>query len=249
MGELKTNALVLRSIDWSDSSSIVSLYSREDGRIDVVAKGARRSKSPFRGTLESLNLINAIIYTSPTRELQNLSQANIENSFHQIRADLDKMTYALAISELVYIFLRHSENDPVFFDFLIQLLNGISTSENPNVVFWYFLLKFSSYLGFKPDFENCTVCGQALPAGTVGYFSYSDGALTCTHCAGSHAFGNPLIPDARIYLLKLQRASHKLIADFPATSIAGFSITDFLVSYLRFHTGQSFELTSLKYLV
>ena len=106
MSQLKSEALVLKSMNWRDTSEVISLFTREAGRIDVIAKGSRTSKSQFRGILETLNRIETFIYISPTRSLQKLGQSSILNTYPKIRQDLECLSYAMGMLELVYFFFK-----------------------------------------------------------------------------------------------------------------------------------------------
>ena len=162
MKTIKTSAIVIRSINWSDSSRIATLFSREKGRVDVVAKGSRKIKSKFHGILESLNLIECVIYLSPKSELHTLGEVALENSFQSIRSDLEKTKSALSIVELIYLFFHYGDGDQIFFDFLKQLFYAIGQIKTPDIVLWYFMLKLSSYLGFKPEYKVCRICNKEV---------------------------------------------------------------------------------------
>ncbi|MFC2088796.1 DNA repair protein RecO, partial [Calditrichota bacterium] len=182
MSLIKTEAIVIKSMNWRDTSKIVSLYTREAGRIDVIAKGVRRKNHPHGSFLESLNHLETVIYISEKRELQNLGNTSQLNSFYKIRQDLNKTSFGLAILEIVNLFFSPGETDVVFFDFLISQINALNESSHPQVVFWFFILKISSYLGFKPRFENCQICKKLKDEDY--YFQVSSGAAYYKECAG-----------------------------------------------------------------
>ena len=120
MSQIKTSAFVLKSINWKDTSKIVSLYTREIGRVDVIAKGVRRKNHPQTANFEALNYLETIIYFSDKRELQNIGETTLINSFHKIRTDLEKTSVGLAILELIegvdrkYLEIHPREPDHTF---------------------------------------------------------------------------------------------------------------------------------------
>lgn len=246
MSLIKTEAFVLKSINWRDTSKIVSLYSREAGRVDVIAKGARRKNHPHGSFLESLNHLEVIIYVSEKRELQNLGNTTQINSFHNIRQDLDKTSFGLAILEIINLFFSPGETDTVFFDFLVTQLNALNETKQPQVIFWFFILKISSYLGFKPYFDNCRSCKKLKDEDH--YFQITSGATYCKDCAGENINFIHLTSKLFMYLNRLQKANHKNIVNFPAFSNENLAPFNFLLSYLRHHTEQKLELSSLKLL-
>jgi len=98
---IKTEALVLRSIPFQESSSIVRMFTREQGKIAVIAKGARRMKSGLRGFLEPLNYIEAIYYYKSTRDIQTLSKIDLIQSYFSNAPDIECNIYGMALLETV----------------------------------------------------------------------------------------------------------------------------------------------------
>ena len=86
----KTEVIVLKSINYGETSKILTLYSRTSGKISVIAKGARNIKSRFGGTLEPINYLAIVFYEKESRNIQYLSQVDIIEYFPQIKKDLEK---------------------------------------------------------------------------------------------------------------------------------------------------------------
>ena len=95
MALIKTEAVVLRTRKQGETSKILSLYTKNFGKISVIAKGARSIKSKYLGALETLNYISIIIYRKEQRSLQYLREADIIHSFPDIHAQLGKMAWLL----------------------------------------------------------------------------------------------------------------------------------------------------------
>jgi DNA repair protein RecO (recombination protein O) len=184
---------------------------------------------------------------SSSRQLQILGQTTLEASYQKIRLDYDKTAYAFAILELIDIFFQQGAVDPVFFDFLTVLFDEMSVIEDPRIIFWYFLLKLSSYLGFRPDFNYCKICSKELQTEQV-VFSIRDGITFCENCKSHLAEGWKLKAPDRIFFSKLQKINHR---DISATSLIvdeKFPYTDFMLLYLKYHSDEKLELSSLKLL-
>jgi DNA repair protein RecO (recombination protein O) len=247
MHQIKTSALITRSIDWRETSKIITLFCREEGRVDVIVKGARRKNSTYQGITETLNLVEAVIYFSPRRELQVLGNAALENSFQSLRADIEKLAYAFSILELINTFFLNSDSEPVFFDFVIYILQFIGKNTNPEVAFWYFILKLTSYLGFKPQWETCAKCGTQSKYNSI-YFSFSSGTILCDKCQ-KYAYEKEKISSKMIsYFKQLQDTHYRNLhyATIPKGSANAY--TEFLLEYLRYHTDQKLVLNGLNFL-
>ena len=248
MSELiKTQALILESIRWHESSKIVTLYTRQEGLLKVIAKGALRNKSQFAGRLETLNLVQCIISQKETRDLQILTQAEILEPFSALKADLHRLPYGLAMAELLKKVFEKGHKDEIFFDFLLTMLHALGLSRQPEIVFWYFLLKFVSSLGFKPDLKKCLSCGRTdFPQG--GWFVFKEGALLCPDCNGSVELSIHLTAPDIQFLRKLQSFNHRKIHEFSFPEPANTDLTSLLMRYLSFHVGREIILNSLKLL-
>lgn len=247
MSQIKTQAFVIKSIKWSESSKIVSLYTRENGRIDAIAKGVKRKNHPYGAYFESLNLLETIIYLSDNRELQNIGSTSLIESFLHIRANLEKTAVGLAMFELIDVFFQQGESDSVFFDFLLSQFRSLEKATNHQVVFWYFILKLLSYLGFKPHFEKCNSCGKVKNENY--YFQITSGSVYCKECIGAAPLFIKLNKDMHQNLNRLQKTNHKQISEFEIPPQFNFTQFNFLLDYLRHHTEQKVELNSLKMII
>jgi DNA repair protein RecO (recombination protein O) len=247
MSLIKTKAIVIKSIKWAETSKIVTLYTREYGCIKVIARGSRRIKSEYAGNLEPLNILEALIYVSAKRELQMLGQVSLVNSFPGLRTDLEKMAYALAILELIQIFIHYQEKEQIFFDFVYQLLDDLQKAQKPELVLWYFILKIASYLGFKPEFTICKICNKKVDQDFV-LFKINDGTIICNQCELSANNQQNILPRKTVnFLTRLQHTHYKKILEVTYPENNTFNYTKFLLFYLQFHTNQPINLSSLQY--
>ena len=247
MEQLKTLALVTRSMNWRETSKIVTLFTREAGRVDVIVKGARKKNSAYIGIIENLNLVEALVYISSRRELQILGNVSLEDSFHLLRADLKKTAYAFCIIELINTFFIHADSEPVFFDFLVYIIKFIEQEEKAELAFWYFILKLTSFLGFRPQFNKCYKCGKENFAGKRN-FSFSNGAVICNNCQNEIAGMHNIDGDMLLFFENLQKTNYRKLsqARLPADDYRNY--TDFLLEYLRYHTDQKLILHGLSLL-
>jgi recombinational DNA repair protein (RecF pathway) len=228
MSSIKSSAIVLKSINWRDSSKIVTLFTREEGKISVIAKGARQLKSRYQGVLESINLIEVVIYMSATRKLQILGQATLEDMYKDIRIDYEKTGYTFALLELTDIFFKEGSADTIYFDFLITLLSEISRISDPKIVF-------------------CATCNTSITT-EKSVFSMREGAVICRNCGSAPDMGWTLSNAVRESLSGLQKINHKGLSSAAINIDERFAYTDFLLTYLRFHSDEKLDLSSLKIL-
>ncbi len=98
---IKTDAFVLKSFKYGETSKIVTLFTKDHGKLNAIVKGVRNYKSRICGTMESMNYISAVIYLKESRDLQLVSNAEYKRSFKGIVNNIDKIEIAYNIIELL----------------------------------------------------------------------------------------------------------------------------------------------------
>lgn len=177
MGQiLRTEAVVLRNMDYRETSQIVTLFTREKGKVAVLAKGARRAKSQFGATLQPMAHIQALIYHKPSREIQTLGETSHVTLFNRIGKDLDKLSAGVRMVELVQALLQVEEENEQVFRLLVDTLHGLDRAEHRMDNLWpFFRLKLAGILGFDPYVRRGDIEGIE---GAWGYLSLETGAIT-----------------------------------------------------------------------
>lgn len=241
---IKTRALIINAIKWKDSSRIVTLFTENRGKIKVIAHGAAREKSPFRGKLETLNLVESILSFRESRSLQVLTELTVLSDFRILKSDFSKMACAFAVIEVIDHVFHEEETDSVFFDFLAVLLGNLEKTGQPKWIWWFFLLKIASYLGFKPDLDACAFCGQK-PVQKV-YFAIGKGVVYCSECLSGDEPVRVLDTEEYGTLLRIQHSHHKKIGlGITGEETGQCDLTGLLIDYLNTHLGYDLHLKSL----
>ncbi len=155
---IRTEAVVLRSLDYGETSQIVTLLTRERGKIGVIAKGARRTKSQFGATLQPMAYTQVVFYYKPTRELQILSESSHVESFHRLRRDLTSITIGLRIVELVDAIVEEESPQPDVFTLTMRALRWLNRTEERAANLWPFVqLRMAELLGIAPAIDRANV--------------------------------------------------------------------------------------------
>ena len=183
-----TEAVILTSMRYGDTSKIVTAYTRQYGRLSVIAKGAAAAKSKFGAALEPLCHCQLVLYKKDSRDLHLLSQADSICSFRGIQEHPGKLMLGFAVVEFVHAAVHGEEAHEQLFTLLGDALTRLERAErNPPGVLIRFLLDFSEAMGFAIDLEHCLRCRadlheEAAVQGRV-MFSLPEGAFTCSSCA------------------------------------------------------------------
>jgi DNA repair protein RecO (recombination protein O) len=152
---IKTEAVVLSKLNYGDSSSIVTLFTKEYGKLSAMLKGGRNPKSKLSLIVDPINYLEVIFYNNPSRDLQILSSADIKAHFPKIKDDLDKLKYAHSVIELVKNLSVEHEVNKKLFSGIIRILELMGEGkENPAVSFGRFFLFFLKELGYEFQLET-----------------------------------------------------------------------------------------------
>ncbi len=193
----KAVGYVIRTQDYGETSKILKVLTREAGMISLIAKGARRPRSPFGAALEPLCLSEFVYYDRAG--LKTLSQASLLRMHEELRRDYDRLTAALRCARFVHRLLEEDHVEERAFELFGELLGALSTEEDVRLYELAFPWKLLARLGVAPQWERCAVCGRDLSeaSGRIG-FSGEKGGLLCGGCrsaSGSEGEGEvPLAP-------------------------------------------------------
>jgi len=145
---VKTKAIVLRTVDYSESSIIATIFTHEKGKVAVIAKGARKPKSKFAAYLVPGQLIEAVFYYKQNRSVQTLSDVAYTYKLNSLRVDMEKMALTMSAMELTGQILHDNEVNEHLYQFLETFLNWTDKqSEVPALLFPYLQLRLAEYIG------------------------------------------------------------------------------------------------------
>src|SRR6266850_7936061 len=127
----KAQALVLRTTDWSESSRIATLWTREFGKVRVLAKGGRRLKSNFETALDLLTVCSIVFLRKSSGSLDLLTEAQVLQRFPRLRADLPALYAGYYLAELLADWTEDYDPHPVLFDEALSTLHDLGSTEVP----------------------------------------------------------------------------------------------------------------------
>lgn len=159
---IKTEAFVLGKINFRDSSNIVSLFTKNFGKLSVIVKGARSSKSKIGLTIDPPNHLAVIMYKKDSRELQLLTGSDIISHYSHLKSDLEKLKYSYAILELIKNLIPENEHNLKLFSGLERIFHLLNNSEeNAKILFGRFFMFFLTEIGYEIQLDECKSCGKS----------------------------------------------------------------------------------------
>lgn len=188
-----TDAVVLHTMNYLESSRIVRLATREAGVQSVLAKGARRPKSRFGSALDLFAQGSAHILLKPGRDLHTLAGFEVQRGRPALATDLARFTGASALAELALRF-AHDEAQPELFDALVRSLDELCSApgDRAREVALGAAWRLVATLGFAPSLDSCSVCHSAVARADMVRFHHRAGGVLCTTCVALHPGGRSI---------------------------------------------------------
>lgn len=187
MPAIRTQALVLRSVEVFETSSVLTLFTRELGKVSALAKGARRLRSPFQSALDLLSLCDIVLLHKASEALDLLTEAELVERFDSIRHDLSAVYAGCYISELLGELTHHHDPHPRLFDAAAVTLRHLGDPVLRPRRILRFELACLRELGLMPALDACVGCGEAVGfhGGAIA-FGLATGGVLCDRCRPGH---------------------------------------------------------------
>ena len=222
----RIQALVLKSAPLGEAGLLVTLYTRDAGKLKAVVRGARRPTSKMVGHLEPLNMVEMSLARSRPGGIDIITQVQILESFSSLKADLDTVSRGIYLAELVDGFGAEGSPNQELYSLLADTLQFLDSSPGTDLPLRYFELHLLKCSGFMPQLYRCVECGEELSP-EKHLFSPDVGGTLCLKCTPS---------DTRIMRLSVQTL--KVLRFIDRASLEELSI-------LRISTGLAVELKNL----
>ena len=232
MAVYKANALVLRRIPLGEKDKIVTLYTREYGKLAAVAKGARRTTSRLAGATEPLMLLRALL--AEGMNLDVLTQTEIRESFPLLRGDLGLILRATYACELLDKMTVERDPAPDAFDLLLSTLYVLQRAADPDAALHAYELQLMAQAGYEPRLDACARCGRDLPE-TGLFFSASRGGLLDPGCADATDDALPVAPETAAMMMRLlSEDDARALAQIELPPAVGEEMARLLRAHLRY---------------
>jgi DNA repair protein RecO (recombination protein O) len=232
---VKSDGLILKSMKYGDTSRIITVYTRDFGKISIIAKGARGKKSKFGSALEPLSSSHLVYYYKSERELQLLSQADLLKQFKTVIESEKKLMAAFAMIEYLNAVTLAEDPHPELFDLIHSSLSDLNDRmTNGAMELVDFLVKLAEGLGFALNFFQCSRCGTKLVVqNSVEHyveFVERDGGFLCHNCANDRAHSR-----IRIETIRVLQSSHNNSGQETISQTSFNEAIELLSLHLRTH--------------
>ena len=178
----KDDAIVLRTVEFSESSLVVTLFTREFGKVRGLAKGAKRLKGPFESALDLLACCRIVFLRKTSDALDLLTEAKLQRRFRLTGPELGGLYAGYYVAELLAEMTHDYDPHPELFDLAEETLAGLAAGEQIDKRLLRFELGALRELGHLPSLEGCAECAKPIEMTGRILFGLLDGGVLCRDC-------------------------------------------------------------------
>jgi DNA repair protein RecO (recombination protein O) len=202
----RAEAVVLRHSDWGESDRMLTLYTRQMGKVRAIAKGVRKVRSRKSGHLEPFTRVN--LQLARGRDLFIVTQAEAIDTYLGLRDNLVRLGYASYIVELLDRFTYDEDENPSLFRLLTDTLMRLHQESDPVLAIRYYEIRLLDQLGYRPELFRCVKCDAEIRPEDQ-YFSAAQGGVVCPRCGSSTPEARAVSMRALKYLRHFQRSAYE----------------------------------------
>lgn len=231
----RTHAVVLNRRDYSDADRIVTVFTPGLGKIDLIAKGIRKTTSRKAGHLELFT--HAALFIAQARTWDIVTEATTIENFRHLRESLEAIGCASYVGELVNSFTEADDDNLPLWDLLLFVLRELdeqshtTTPYDPPLLLRWFELHLLTITGFQPQLFQCLACEEPLTAVT-NFLNLSEGGVYCPDCAKGQHDVEPLEPDVLKVLRFLQSRDWSEVRSLVVRPLIMLRVENILYRYL-----------------
>lgn len=192
----RTQGLVLKKADRGESDQLLTVYTKDFGKIEVLGKGIRKISSKLRSGMETFYLSEIEFIQGKT--YKTLTDAILTEKFKSLRKDLAKLNIAYKITKILDSLIYGQEPDQRIWDLLLgvfkRLNKGDFKTKNPELIRYYFFWNLVSILGYNPELYHCAVCQEKLRPENL-YLNPKEGGVICQTCFKKEQLSKKIKPE------------------------------------------------------
>lgn len=183
MSLFKTSGVVIKVQDYKENDKLVWLFTEKFGKITAIAKGSKKSKSKLFAVTLPLCFGDYMVFKG--KNLYNLQEGKIQNSFQSLMGNLDKLTYSSYLCELIDIAMMDGESNVALYREFITTLYLLNTDAiDYELLIRSFELRLLKATGYGLMLDNCAICRKKLKV--ANYISLSNFGGICDECPKNH---------------------------------------------------------------
>lgn len=234
----KTEGIVLREIEYKDSDKLLTVLTRERGKLTIRARGVKRARSCSKAACQLLTFSEFTLFEQQGR--YTLTEATAKELFPELRGDLELLSLASYFAQVTDAVAQEEDPVPELLSLLLNCLYALGKLKLPQrLVKAVFELRLACVVGFLPDLRGCVVCGKQTP----DRFNITQGVLQCAACHGESTDGLRMpVSEATLSAMRyIAWADAKKLFSFRLSEDALRELSDLTESYLTLRLERGFS--------
>ena len=227
----RVEAIVLRHSDWGEADRLLWLFTRELGKIKVVAKGVRKPRSRKGGHLEPFTRVDLML--AQGRDLPIVTQAEARDVYLALREDLVRVGYASYVIELLDRFTYEEGENNALYRLLSETLSRINKEAEPAFAVRFYEVRLLDLVGFRPQLLHCVNCDNEIKAEDQ-FFSFEKGGVICSRCGTKEGGVRPISVQALRILRHFQRSNYAEAQRLRLSSSVDRELESMMGNYLTY---------------
>lgn len=225
--------IILKKQNLRETSIILTLLTKDFGKIAGVIKGARGPKAAIGNNPQIFSLNDVVFYERKRGNLNSISHCDLKDFFEPIRNDFERTVYANYFLELVDAVTMEGDINKDIYGLLLNSLKLISKPISPKRVTRIFEIKLMDTSGFLPDFSECSNCGKEILHDAK--FSLRSGGLLCKVCEPGDIGALILSRGTVNFIERVRKSSFEMVSRIKVSENVGKELESFLRKFVDYH--------------
>jgi DNA repair protein RecO (recombination protein O) len=181
----RTQGIFLKKEDRGEADQLFTIFTKDYGKLEILGKAIRKIKSKLRSGAELFYFSEIEFIQGKTYKI--LTDTILIDKFKNLRQNPQKLEIAYKITEALDSLTGQEESDKKLWQLLLETFQKLNAynllPDTCNLIYYYFLWNLFSFLGFKPELYNCSICGKKLLPETF-WLLPKEGGIICWQCFG-----------------------------------------------------------------
>jgi DNA repair protein RecO (recombination protein O) len=241
----KSEAIILKTYNFRETSLIVNFFTKDFGKIRGIIKGIRNKPQRYGGWPLVSSRSSIVFYEGAKKNLNLVTQCDIKEQFLPIRTDLQKLNYANYFIELLDAVTEDFDKNTKLFDLILHSLRALCCHQESWHVARIFEIKLLNLSGFKPRLDACVHCQKEIPG--QGKFSTALGGILCQSCLRFDRRAREILPGTLASIVYFEKSSWSKAFYLKIAPNIAIELAAILSSFLNTHIDK--KIKSQRYII
>ena len=181
---IKVKGIVIREVAYKENDKIITILTDTLGKVSAVAKGSKKTNSPFLASSQYLVYSEFVLYQN--KSFYYVNSASVINTFYNLRIDFDKLQIVFDLTKILNSVTDENQDLTKILQLFLNTIYMLDKSLKDNkLIIGAFKIKLFTLLGFTPRVDSCNECNEnllQLPENFAIYYNYIDNTFFCENC-------------------------------------------------------------------